>query len=433
MDIKYKMYEWIKDLFPICRSITGKGVRETLYYFKKQVPNLKIKSIKSGSKVFDWKVPDEWIIKDAYIKDQKGKKIVDFKKNNLHVVGYSKYIKGWIKYKDLLKKLYYLKGQPKAIPYITTYYKRDWGFCLPYNIKKKLKKKKHFVLIDSKFIKGKLNYGEIYIKGKSKKEIFLSTYICHPSMANNELSGPVVTIGLAKWLKSLKNRKYSYRIVLAPETIGSLVYLKRNLKKLKKNVIAAFNINCVGDNRTFSFLPSRNGNTLADNAAIYALKNIYPNFKKYSFMDRGSDERQYCSPNVDLPMVSIMRSKYGTYPEYHTSLDNLGVVSPEGLEGAFKAISEAIKFIEINKKYKSNFVGEPFLSKRNMYPSKGMSIIGKSKKNLDQNIFNILNFIAYSDGKNDLISISEKMNLPVIKVSKIAEKLIKKKLIHVVN
>ena len=230
------MYSWAKDLFPITRSITGPGVRETLNYLKNIVPNLIIKKVKSGEKYFDWKVPDEWFPKEAWVKNQKGKKVIDFKKNNLHLVGYSKSIKKTMRLNELKKNLYSLASQPNAIPYVTSYYNKQWGFCLKENDKKKLKNEKYDVFIDAPFKKGFLNYGEIIIRGKLKKEIFLSTYICHPSLANNEISGPVVAIALSKWIKKIKNRKYTYRIVFLPETIGSIIYISKNLNKLKKTL-----------------------------------------------------------------------------------------------------------------------------------------------------------------------------------------------------
>ncbi len=416
------MYSWAKDLFPITRSITGPGVRETLIYLQNIVPELIIKKIKSGEKYFDWKVPDEWFPKEAWVKNQKGKKIIDFKKNNLHLVGYSKSIKKTMRLNELKKNLYSLPSQPNAIPYVTSYYKKQWGFCLKDNDKKKLKNENYDVFIDAPFKKGFLNYGEIIIKGKLKKEIFLSTYICHPSLANNEISGPVVAIALSKWIKKIKNRKYTYRIVFIPETIGSIIYISKNLNKLKKNVVAGFNITCVGDTRCYSYIPSRNENTLADKVSLNILKFIDPKFKKYSWLDRGSDERQYCAPGIDLPVVTLCRSKFGTYPEYHTSLDNLNFISSKGLETSLTLMKKIILSIEINQIPKSKILCEPQLSRRKMYPT--LSI-----KNNYQESKAIMDIISYCDGKNDLIDISNKVNLSVFEVQKIIKMLKIKKII----
>ena len=422
-----QMYEWIKDLFPICRSITGNGLRDTLKYINKLLPELKIYEVPSGTKVFDWVVPDEWIIRDAFIKDGTGKKIIDFKKNNLHLIGYSESIDQSMSLKELDKFLYSLPDQPSAIPYVTSYYEKRWGFCISHNERLKLKEDNYHVYIDSEKKTGVMNYGELIIPGKSTKEIFLSTYVCHPSMANNELSGPVVTTALAQWLYSLKELEYSYRIIFIPETIGSITYLSRNLEEMKENIIAGFNITCVGDNRSYSYLPSRLGNTLSDNIAMHVLKWIDPNFVKYSWLDRGSDERQYCSPGIDLPVASILRTKYGEYPEYHTSLDNLEtVVTYEGLEGGYIANKKAIEAIEKNKIFKSAILCEPQMSKRGLYPT-------LSTKDKNEEISLMMNFISLCDGDTTLLDISEKLNLPIWSLYDLADKLEKNHLITSIN
>ena len=253
---------------------------------------------------------------------------------------------------------------------MTSYYKERWGFCLSQDQFNKLKKGTYKVVVDTTLFDGELNYGELLIKGKSNKEIFLSTYICHPSMANNELSGPTVVTFLAKWLQEINKTDFSYRIIFIPETIGSITYLSKNYKDMKKKIFAGFNVSCVGDDRAYSYLPSRNGKTLSDMIAKHVLKWIDPNFVEYSWLDRGSDERQYCAPGIDLPIASILRTKYGIYPEYHTSLDNLeNVVTPKGLDGGYWAIRKAIEAIEKNKKYKTTILCEPQMSKRDLYPT----------------------------------------------------------------
>ena len=416
------MYQWAEFLFPINRSITGQGVRDTLKFFKQIIPELEIKSFPTGFRAFDWEVPKEWNITDAYILDCNGSKIVDFKKNNLHIVGYSKPISEYMELEDLISHLYYIENQPDAVPYVTSYYKKSWGFCLTYNQFKSLKKGKYFVHIDSNFSDGVLNYGEILIPGKRKEEIFLSSYICHPSMANNELSGPIVTIALANELRK-KSNEFSYRLILIPETIGSICYLKENLELLKQNVIAGYNISCVGDDNDYSFLPSRNENTISDKVALNILNKSNISFKTYSWLERGSDERQYCWPGIDLPIASIMRTKYGEYPEYHTSLDNLNYISKEGLLGSLKIYLEVILALEHNKKYLVKTLAEPKLDKRGLYSTlskKGSSIKSRT----------ILNFLSYCDGYNDLIDISNKIELPISDTIELKELLLSKGLIE---
>ena len=294
-----KYYNLAKQiLFPICRSLTGKGVVKTLKIVKKEFPNLKIKKIKSGTKIFDWNIPPEWNVFDAYILDKKGNKIVDFKKNNLHLVGYSVPVNKTITKNELLKKLYFLRNQPKAIPYITSYYKKRWGFCVTYNqfneIKNNYSNYDTFKIVIKSNLKknGYLNYGELILRGKSKQEILISTYICHSSMANNELSGPIVSMGLINYYKRIKNLKKTLRFIFIPETIGSISYLNKNLKHLKENVIGGYNLSCIGDERQHSCMFSKYKNSPSDEAVIEAYKKLkINNYKVYSFLERGSDER----------------------------------------------------------------------------------------------------------------------------------------------
>ena len=411
------MHDLAKRLWPINRSLTGEGVRETLMILRETLPNLQIHSVPSGTTAFDWTVPDEWNIRNAWLEDEFNNRIIDFKENNLHVMGYSEPVDCWLTLDELQDHLYSLPEQPKAIPYITSYYSRRWGLCTSHNHRESLKPGRYHVLIDSDIRPGFLNYGELLIRGESQQEIFLSTYICHPSMANNELSGPVVTSALATWISSQPNRRYSYRIVFIPETIGSLVYLSRNLDILKQKVIAGFNVTCIGDERCYSYLPSRNGNTLSDHVAKHVLKNIDPKFKKYSWLDRGSDERQYCASGVDLPIATIMRSKYGEYPEYHTSLDNFDVVTPSGLEGGFIALRHAIEIIEKNVFLKSTVLGEPQLGKRGLYPSISM-------KGSDNEVRRMMNLISYCDGLKSLLEIALIIDEPFWELIPIVERLV---------
>lgn len=417
-----KLMQLAQRLFPICRSITGSGLRETLTIIQEHIP-LTVHEVPTGTQVFDWVVPREWNIRNAFIEDENGNKIVDFRTNNLHVVSYSIPIDMYISLPELQQHLYSLENQPTAIPYVTSYYKEAWGFCLSHNQRKTLREATYHVYIDSELKTGSLSYGELIIPGESEQEVFLSTYVCHPSMANNELSGPVVTTFLAKWLLE-KKRRYTYRIVFIPETIGSLTYLSKNLDEMKRNIIAGFNITCVGDDHAYSYLPSRKGNTLADRVALNILNAKNIDFNTYSYLDRGSDERQYCSVGVDLPVASIMRSKYGTYPEYHTSLDNLDFISAYALGESYELLKNCIKLLEKNYKYKTNCIGEPQLGRRGLYPNISMTGSAAPTKNM-------MNFLAYADGNNDLIDISSITGVSVLELYAIIDCLTEAKLITV--
>jgi aminopeptidase-like protein len=420
-DLGLEMWSLVEKLFPINRSITGNGVRQTLKILSDQIP-LKIHEVPTGTKVFDWTIPQEWNLRDAYIIDPQGNKIADFKKCNLHVVGYSVPIDRSLTLDELQEHLYSLPDQPEAIPYITSYYKERWGFCIAHNERLKLKEGIYHVFIDSELKDGYLTYGEFILPGEINKEVFLSTYVCHPSMANNELSGPVVAAFIGKWLAS-QPRRYTYRIIFIPETIGSITYLCRQLQELKQNMLVGFNISCVGDERAYSYVASRYENTFADKVASNVLSFKHPDFTKYSFLDRGSDERQYCSPGVDLPLVTLSRSKYGTYPEYHTSLDNLDLVTATGLRGGYELIKDCINIIENNRTYRIICYGEPQLGRRGLYPN-------LSTKKSNVSVKTMMDFIAYADGTNDMIDISNIIHKFVMEIVPIAERLLEAGLIE---
>jgi aminopeptidase-like protein len=368
-----EMHSFAQALYPICRSLTGDGVRKTLGLIKQILPELVIREVPSGTVAFDWTVPDEWNIRTAYIEDPSGRRVVDFAHHNLHVVGYSTPVDVTIDLEELQKHLHSLPDKPDVIPYVTSYYKRD------------LKP-------------GSLTYGELVIPGKSNDEVLFSTYVCHPSMANNELSGPVIATYLAKWITKI-DRNYTYRFVFVPETIGTVVYLSNLLNHLKKHVRAGFVLTCCGDEGRFSFMPSRTGQTYADKVARRVLAQHAPDFIEYSFLQRGSDERQYCSPLVDLPVASVMRSKYHEYPEYHTSADDLTFVTPRGLQTTLNLYSKLIDTLEGNRILHAVVAGEPQLGKRGLYPNIGGQVDQKS-------VSAILDLLAFADGTNDVVDIA---------------------------
>ena len=421
--IGYKIYNLASELWGINRSITGEGVRQTLEYIKKYLPGLNIESISSGTKVFDWVVPQEWRVNQAHIITPQGNKICDFFVNNLHLMGYSKPFHGKMKLEELQKYLYSLPEQPNAIPYITSYYEERWGFCLSQEQRDSLSDGVYEVVLDSELFSGSLNYGELILQGESNKEVLISTYICHPSMANNELSGPTVATYLAKWSSEISTRYYTYRFIFIPETIGSISYLSKNYKNMKKNVIAGFNVSCVGDERSYSYVPSRNGKTISDQVAKHVLKWIDPNYISYSWLDRGSDERQYCAPGIDLPIASILRTKYGKYPEYHTSLDVLDkVVTPKGLDGGYWALRRALEILEKNRNYKVNILCEPQMGRRGLYST-------LSSKKTDSEARLMMNFISFCDGEHSLLDIAEKINVPAWHLYEMIDQLILHELI----
>lgn len=423
MDISNNMYSLVKELFPICRSITGDGVRKTLRIIQREIPELKIFEVPTGTKVFDWIVPKEWNIKGGYIETLEGKKVIDFADTNLHVMGYSLPIDKIVSREELLEMCYTIPEQPDYIPYVTSYYKERSGFCLSEKQKQALTEDTYHVVIDSTLENGSLTYGELLIPGNSKDEIFLSTYVCHPSMANNELSGPAVAVELAKYILANKDRRYSYRIIFIPETIGSITYLSKNLDYMQKHVIAGYNISCVGDDRTYSYVESPYADTLADRVAQNVLNFHYPEYKRSSFLHRGSDERQYCSPLVHLPLCAICRSKYEEYPEYHTSADNLNLVSPNGLYGAFEVYRKCIDLLESNYMYIVTTPCEPQLGKRGLYPT-------LSRRGSINETRSMTAFIAYADGKHDLVDISNRINVPIDRLLPIIKKLLDNGLIR---
>jgi aminopeptidase-like protein len=403
------LHGWATDLFPIPRSLTGHGVRTTLAYLKSLLPEFQMHCVPSGTKVLDWVVPNEWLIRDAYVADLYGNKLIDWTENNLHVVGYSVPVEEILTLEELLPHLHWLTDHPDAVPYVTSYYRRDWGFCLPASQVGTLGPGPFRVRIDSEIRPGQLDYAEAVIPGATEREVLLTSYVCHPSMANNELSGPVVLTALGRWLKTLPSRRYTYRLLLAPETIGPIAYIDTHLEHLRAHVDAGWVLTCIGDERTYSYLESRMGGTLADRCSIAVLSERHPDYRHYSYLDRGSDERQWCFPGVDLPVCSVMRSKYDTYPEYHTSKDDLTLVTPAGLEGGLELMKGCISLLEKNDTFVATTLGEPHMSRYGLYPT-------TSDGNSVKAVADLMNVLAYCDGEHDTIDISQRLALPVSQV-----------------
>ncbi len=414
-----RMYGLCTRMFPICRSIMGNGVRETFRMLQSEIPEIpfEMHEVPTGTQVLDWKVPKEWNINDAYIRTPGGDIICEFKKNNLHILHYSVPVNKTVTLEELKVHITTLPDQPDVIPYASSFYEERWGFCMAYNDYVNLKEGEYLVYIDSELKDGSLTYGEILLPGERDEEIFFSSYTCHPSMANNECSGPSLIIELARYLNAMPKRRFSYRLVLAPETIGALTYISKNLPHLQSHVKAAFNLTCVGDDRTYSMVHSRYGNTLADKVLGNVLKYHYPEYKDYDYTKRGSDERQYQAPGVDVPMVAFCRSKYHVFPEYHTSADNLDFISTGGLQGSFDVMKKVIDALEYNRNFKVTTLGEPQLGRRGLVPT-------MSDKTTYQQTLALKDLIAYADGTNDLIDISNIIGVPVDRLIPLIDKLV---------
>ena len=417
------MYDLAGRLFPLCRSITGNGFRESLEIIRKIIPEIKVYEVPTGTNVFDWTVPKEWNIQGGGIYRLNGDKVIDFKDSNLHILGYSLPIDKVIRLEDLLEHIYTQPDQPDWIPYVTSYYKERWGFCMSENQKKTLVDKEYHVVINSILKDGSLTYGELIIPGETEDEILISTYLCHPSMANNELSGPVLLTELMKYINQMPKRRYTYRFVINPETIGSITYISKNLDILQQHVKAGFVLSCVGDDRTYSYIATKYGDTLADRVMQNVLHYHYPDYKKYSFLDRGSDERQYGAAGVNLPVCGFCRSKYEQFPEYHTSADNMDLISPEGLQGSFDVMRKVIRTLEHNYRYTMTVKCEPQLGKRGLYPT-----ISHKGSHDTVNVMRV--FIAYADGRHDLINISNIIGAPTDTLIELKDKLMQHNLIQ---
>jgi len=433
--------ELFEKLFPICRSITGNGVRKTLSEIKK-ITDFNIEEIPSGTKCYDWQIPDEWNIDDAYIENLDGEKIIDFKKNNLHVMNYSIPINKIMDYDELKSHLHTLSHFPDAIPYRTTYYDRGWGFCLSENDLKKFNfSKKYHVVIDSKLSNGSLSIGECSLSGIDKREYLFWTYCCHPSLANDNLSGIILWILLLRELKKIKT-KNNYRFVIGPETIGAIAYLFKNEIAVKK-INGGFIITNVAGPDQISFKKTFSENSEIDLIVDEIFKEMSIPRKYYPFDINGSDERQFSSPFFRIPMGTVCKSKYYEYENYHTSKDDLNFVSSKNLLETMKVYLRIIEKLEENQFYYSlNPKAEPMLSKRGLYPSKGGTIKQKAfdftkehqRREYQDKISNIKGIdldairwiMFYADGQNSLLDISKKTNIEYSKIldsAKILEEL----------
>ena len=399
----HEMHALVAELYPICRSITGNGVRETLGRLRSFIP-LALHEVPSGTRVFDWTVPLEWNIRDAYIKNSKGERVVDFQKSNLHVVSHSMPVHKKMRLEELRPHLYTLPDHPDWIPYRTSYYKRDWGFCLGHKQLLDLKEDEYEVCIESSLEKGHLTYGELYLQGESSDEVLISAHICHPSLANDNLSGVAVACFLAKHISQLP-RRYSYRFLFAPGTIGAITWLsinESNARQIKHGLVLAG----VGDAGPLTYKKSRRENAEIDRAAAIAICEAAPNSKSLEFSPYGYDERQYCSPGFNLAVGRLSRTPHGTFPEYHTSADNVSFVHPRSFGESLSVCIAVASILERNRTYvNTNPMCEPQLGERNLYHSVGGGADNKA------NELAMLWVLNLSDGKHSLLEIAERSQL----------------------
>ncbi len=431
-DPQNEIRSYIDRLWPLPRSITGNGLRDSLTIMQELIP-LELHEVKTGTKIFDWTVPSEWNIIDAYILDPDGVKIVDFHASNLHVVSYSIAVNRAMELAELDTYLHSLPEQPDAIPYVTSYYQKRWGFCLSHKQRRSLKKGTYRVVIDSTLCDGSLTYGDAYLPSTEgeNREILISSYLCHPSMANNELTGPLCAAFLFRKLAAQSQRRFNYRFFIGPETIGALAYLSQHGDHLKQFCHAGLVVTCCGSEHDFTYKRSRRGTSIVDRCVRNSLGELAAISKRpftiVDFAPEGSDERQYCSPGFNLPIGSLMRAMYGTYPEYHTSLDNRSFVSPAAMLETVEVYHKCIQAIEMNRMYLNlQPYGEPNLGSRGLYP-----LLGNVKSRSDQ--LRMMMFILnYSDGNYDLCEIAEKAGGSLTEAYSIAETLREKGLLKLI-
>jgi aminopeptidase-like protein len=421
-EIGVEMHRLMTELYPICRSITGDGLRTSLRILQKHIP-LELHEVPSGTQVFDWTVPREWNIRDAYVKDTRGEKVIDFQRSNLHVVNYSVPIHEKIPLERLKQHLHSIPEQPDWIPYRTSYYKEYWGFCLPHRTLEALEEGEYEVTIDSSLKAGHLTYGEYYLKGETDDEILISSHSCHPSLCNDNLSGMALATFLAKHLTTLELR-YSYRFLFIPGTIGSITWLTLNesqVPKIKHGLVVA----CVGDPGKLTYKKSRRGSAEIDRAVMHVLKYSGQDYEVVDFTPYGYDERQYCSPAFNLAVGSLTRTPHGRYPEYHTSADDLGLVQPAYLADSLVKYLAVLDILENNKKYRNNNPKcEPQLGRRGLYAAFG------GRKDASQYEMAMLWVLNYSDGAHDLLEIAERSDFEFQVIRGAAEALLKNNLLE---
>ena len=407
-----ELHALARELYPICRSITGDGIRRTLDIIGERIPIRKF-DVPTGTRVFDWVVPKEWNIRDAYVKSADGTRIIDFRKSNLHILNYSTPVRATMPLRELEPHLFTIPDRPEWIPYRTSYYKEDWGFCLSHNQKLGMKEGQYEVCIDSTLESGNLTYGECYLPGKTRDEVLISCHACHPSLANDNLSGLCVATFLAKFV-AVREHRYSYRFLFIPGTIGAITWLAQN-RETVCNVQHGLVLTCIGDSGEFHYKKSRRGDAEIDRASMHVLKQHSKASEILEFSPYGYDERQYCSPGFNLPVGCLMRSVWGTFPEYHTSADNLDFVRPRNLAESLLVCASIVDVLEHNARYRNlSPYCEPQLGPRNLYRSTGGD---KPGDEINARLW-VLNL---SDGEHSLLDIAERSGLAFAAISEAAE------------
>jgi aminopeptidase-like protein len=435
-------------LFPICRSITGNGLRQSLGILREVTP-FELWEVPSGSACYDWTIPDEWNVRDAFVADSKGRRVIDFQENNLHLVNYSCPFEGRLTFEELKDHLFTLAKLPTAIPYRTTYYRRTWGFCLSQQEFKRLDQADTYhVVVDTTLAPGALTYGEALLPGSSGQELLISTYACHPSLANDNLSGAVLWVLLLADLRR-QTMRHSYRFVIAPETVGALAYISRNEVAVRA-LAGGFVLTSVAGPGPFGYKPTWRGDSLIDRAVRLTFREEHREYIEYPFLVHGSDERQYSSPGLRIPVGTICKDKYSEYEYYHTSLDNLEFIRAANLIETLKLYRLAIEKLELNRIYRSlNPIGEPMLGKRGLYPQVGGSILQKAAKEgrpptalegrygsppSDENELSALLWVLFTaDGQTPLLEVAERTGLPMRLLGAAADRLVQEKLVEPVG
>jgi aminopeptidase-like protein len=411
------MHAFAEQLFPICRSITGDGLRESLQLIGERIP-ITIHGLPSGTQAFDWTIPQEWVVRQAWIRDKHGEDVVNFRNHNLHLVSYSRPVRARMSLAELMPHLHSKPELPDAIPYRTSYYKDDWGFCLPHRLLEQLKDEEYEVLVDTDLVDGELNYGELLISGSSDEEFLISCHCCHPSMANDNLSGMVLVAEIASRLIDRPLRQ-SYRFLFLPGTIGSIAWLARNQALIPK-ISGGLVLACVGDPGPLTYKKTRHGNSIVDRAVDSVFNGECPSAEIKEFIPYGYDERQYGSPGINLAVGCLSRSSYGSFPEYHTSADDMSFITAEALQDTLEKLERILFIVDRNTRYLNlKPMAEPQLGKYGLYGTTGGVRTGRSTE------MALLWVLNLSDGSNDLLSIAEKSGIDFTQIHDASQRLVK--------